>query len=110
MTAEMMEHYDRSQPSMKSVEIGGYYAIFEDDCWHRIRCEEFDSVTGMVTVLFIDHGDEDQRPLSDLRILDKKFCSLSAQVIFQHTYTHMTSNYNIHHYKKSNFFRLCVCV
>ncbi|KAF7386779.1 hypothetical protein HZH66_011231 [Vespula vulgaris] len=81
MIAEMMEYYSRSQTSIKSVEIGGYYAIFEDDCWHRVRCEEFDSNTGLVTVLFIDHGDEDQRPLSDLYILDKKFCSLSAQAM-----------------------------
>ncbi|KAI4484094.1 hypothetical protein M0804_007550 [Polistes exclamans] len=81
MIADMMEYYGRSQSSVKSVEIGGYYAIFEDDSWHRVRCEEFDNTTGVVTVLFIDHGDEVKRSLRDLRILDKKFCSLPAQAI-----------------------------
>ncbi|XP_043486292.1 tudor domain-containing protein 7 isoform X2 [Polistes fuscatus] len=81
MIADMMEYYSRSQSPVKSVEIGDYYAIFEDDSWHRVRCEEFDNTTGVVTVLFIDHGDEVKRSLSDLRILDKKFCSLPAQAI-----------------------------
>ncbi|XP_014606178.1 PREDICTED: tudor domain-containing protein 7-like isoform X2 [Polistes canadensis] len=81
MIADMMEYYGRSQSSVKLVEIGGYYAIFEDDSWHRVRCEEFDNTTGVVTVLFIDHGDEVKRSLRDLRILDKKFCSLPAQAI-----------------------------
>lgn len=81
MIAEMMEYYGRSQSPVKSVEIGNYYAILEDDSWHRVRCEEFDNTAGSVTVLFIDHGDEVKRSLSDLRILDKKFCSLPAQAI-----------------------------
>lgn len=81
MIAEMLEYYNFNQASAKTVEIGKYYAIFEDDYWHRVRCEEFDSSTGLATVLFIDHGDEVQRPFSDLRILDKKFCSLPAQAM-----------------------------
>ncbi|KAK2584964.1 hypothetical protein KPH14_002552 [Odynerus spinipes] len=81
MVAEMLEYYNRNQPSVKTVETGNYYAIFEDECWHRVRCEELDSNTGVATVLFIDHGDEGQRSCSDLRVLDKKFCSLPAQAM-----------------------------
>ncbi|XP_015187922.1 PREDICTED: tudor domain-containing protein 7B-like [Polistes dominula] len=82
MLSNMMEYYGRSQSPVKSVEIGGYYAIFEDDSWHRVRCEEVDSITaGLVTVSFIDHGDVVKRSLSDLYILDKMFCSLPAQAM-----------------------------
>ncbi|XP_076752241.1 tudor domain-containing protein 7 tapas isoform X1 [Xylocopa sonorina] len=83
MTTEMSQHYDKIKQSIKpqTVEIGGYYVVFEDESWHRIRCIDYDATSGMVTVAFIDHGDEDVFHYNRLQILDKKFCVLPAQAI-----------------------------
>lgn len=82
MTTEMSKHYGNIQQSLKAplIEIGNYYVVFEDESWHRVRCVDFNNTTGMVTVSFIDHGDEDIYHYSRLQVLDKKFCVLPAQV------------------------------
>lgn len=79
----MAQYYNAIQRSVKPIpiEIGNYYVIFEDDSWHRVCCVDYKSITGMATVLFIDHGDEDTFHHSKLQILDKKFCLLPAQVL-----------------------------
>ncbi|CAK9832538.1 Tudor domain-containing protein 7 [Anthophora retusa] len=83
MTAEMTQHYSKLQQSVKplTIETGNYYVIFEDELWHRVRCIDYDSTSGMVTVSFIDHGDEDIFHYSRLQMLDKKFCVLPAQAL-----------------------------
>ncbi|XP_043254220.1 tudor domain-containing protein 7-like [Colletes gigas] len=81
MTTEMAQHYNGIHKSVKPIEIGSYYAVSEDDSWHRVRCLEYDSVTGLATVLFIDHGDEDSIHYSKLHVLDRKFCVLPAQAL-----------------------------
>ncbi|XP_076172297.1 tudor domain-containing protein 7 tapas isoform X2 [Ptiloglossa arizonensis] len=83
MINEMAQYYNAIQRSVKPIpiEIGNYYVIFEDDSWHRVCCVDYKSITGMATVLFIDHGDEDTFHHSKLQILDKKFCLLPAQAL-----------------------------
>ncbi|XP_033350171.1 tudor domain-containing protein 7-like [Bombus vosnesenskii] len=83
MTTEMRKHYSNIQQSLKAslIEIGNYYVVFEDESWHRVRCVDFNITTGMVTVSFIDYGDEDIYHYSRLQILDKKFCVLPAQAL-----------------------------
>lgn len=76
----MAQYYSKTQHPVKQVEIGSYYAVFEDDSWHRVRCIGYDVATGMATVSFIDHGDEDSFHCNRLQILDKQFCMLPAQV------------------------------
>ncbi|KZC05161.1 Tudor domain-containing protein 7 [Dufourea novaeangliae] len=83
MLTEMTQYYKKAQSPTKSlpIEIGNYYVIFEDDCWHRVRCMDYNQTTGMATVLFIDHGDEDTFHQSKLQTLDKTFCVLPAQAL-----------------------------
>ncbi|XP_031830738.1 tudor domain-containing protein 7 tapas [Nomia melanderi] len=83
MTAEMTQYYKKLQQPVKMlpIEIGNYYVIFEDDCWHRVRCIDYNVTTGMATVLFIDLGDEDTFHHSRLQTLDKTFCVLPAQAL-----------------------------
>lgn len=85
MTKEMTKHYDKKKPSMLSTEcvIGDFYAIFEENYWRRVQCIDFDFETGLATVFFIDEGYDEQYKPDMLHPLDKKFCSLPAQVIFQ---------------------------
>lgn len=63
--------------------IGDFYAIREDDDWHRVQCIDFVSDTGLATVYFIDEGCEAQCKCDVLQPLEKKFCILPAQV-FDH--------------------------
>ena len=81
MTAEMAQHYGKIQQAAKSVliEIGNYYVVFEDSSWHRVRCIDYDSATGIANVSFIDHGDADSFHHSKLHVLEKQFCVLPAQ-------------------------------
>ena len=83
MTSEMAQHYGKIQQTAKSVliEIGNYYVVFEDDSWHRVRCIDYDSGTGIATVSFIDHGDADSFHHSKLHVLEKQFCVLPAQAL-----------------------------
>ncbi|KAK1132304.1 hypothetical protein K0M31_016420 [Melipona bicolor] len=82
MTTKMSQHYNKIQSGKAPhIEIGNYYVVFEDESWHRVRCIDFNIKNGMVTVSFIDHGDEDTFHFSRLQILDKKFCALPAQAI-----------------------------
>jgi len=60
--------------------IGDFYAILEEDYWHRVQCIDIDSDTGIATVFFIDEGYEEQYKPDALCPLDKKFCTLPAQV------------------------------
>ncbi|OAD62297.1 Tudor domain-containing protein 7 [Eufriesea mexicana] len=82
MATEMSQYYSKIQQPVKSqaIETGNYYAVFEDESWHRVRCVDYNVTNGMVTVSFIDHGDEDTFHHNRLQILDKKFCVLPAQI------------------------------
>lgn len=77
----MSQHYNKIQSGKAPhIETGNYYVVFEDGSWHRVRCIDFNIKNGMVTVSFIDYGDEDIFHFSRLQVLDKKFCALPAQV------------------------------
>lgn len=86
MRKEMTNHYDKKKSvSIPSVEciVGDFYAVLEDNYWHRVQCIDFDFETGLATVFFIDEGYDEQYKPDALHFLDKKFCKLPAQVIFQ---------------------------
>lgn len=86
MTKEMTKHYDKKKPtsmlSAECVDVGDFYAIFEENNWRRVQCIDFDFETGLATVFFIDEGYDEQYKPDFLHPLDKKFCSLPAQVSF----------------------------
>ncbi|XP_069687013.1 tudor domain-containing protein 7 isoform X2 [Periplaneta americana] len=62
-------------------EIGSFYAIKIDDCWHRVELVEMDKVNNTCQVFFIDHGDEESVNLKDLHVLERRFARLPAQAI-----------------------------
>lgn len=78
----MIEYYDQlKEPIAKTACIvGDFYAIFEDNNWHRVQCIDFDLDTGNAMVHFIDEGYEDEYNCELLHPLDKRFCDLQAQV------------------------------
>lgn len=81
----MTKHYDKKKsvsiPSTECI-VGDFYAVLEDNYWHRVQCIDFDFETGLATVFFIDEGYDEQYKSDVLHPLDKKFCMLSVQVIF----------------------------
>nr|XP_033339584.1 tudor domain-containing protein 7-like [Megalopta genalis]XP_033339585.1 tudor domain-containing protein 7-like [Megalopta genalis] len=83
MTTEMTQYYKKLVPSGKttSIEVGNYYVVFDDDYWYRVRCIEYNTLTGIATVFFIDLGGEDNFHGSKLQALDKTFCVLPAQAL-----------------------------
>ncbi|XP_015587926.1 tudor domain-containing protein 7 [Cephus cinctus] len=81
MASEMEQHYAHMKPNQSHIEVDNYYAIFEDESWHRVQCLEYDDQTGEATVLFIDLGDEDTFHYTKLFPLDKRFCTLPAQAL-----------------------------
>ncbi|XP_078039259.1 tudor domain-containing protein 7A-like [Augochlora pura] len=83
MTMEMTQYYKKLVSSGKSlsIEVGNYYVVFDDDYWHRVRCIEYNALTEMATVFFIDLGGEDTFHANRLQALDKTFCVLPAQAL-----------------------------
>ncbi|XP_014473418.1 PREDICTED: tudor domain-containing protein 7 isoform X2 [Dinoponera quadriceps] len=83
MTNEMAEYYRQMKESVptSTCAIGDFYAIFEDEDWHRVQCIDFEPNDGLATVHFIDEGYEDQYKCDVLLPLDKKFCVLPAQAV-----------------------------
>ncbi|EZA47760.1 tudor domain-containing protein 7A [Ooceraea biroi] len=83
MTNEMTRHYNeiKKPATTTTCVIGDFYAILEDDYWHRVQCIDIDSDTEVATVFFIDEGYEGQYKPDVLHPLDKRFCTLSAQAI-----------------------------
>lgn len=93
MTNEMTEYYNnikvldeyfdkikQNVPTSTCVP-GDFYAILEDDYWHRVQCIDYESDTQLATVHFIDEGYEGQYKCDMLQPLEKKFCVLSSQVL-----------------------------
>ncbi|XP_012284701.1 tudor domain-containing protein 7A [Orussus abietinus] len=81
IASEMEQYYAPLERSTvtSAVDVGSYYAVFQDDSWHRVECVEFDAASGKAAVFFIDHGDDDVFHCSKLYPLEKQFCLLPAQ-------------------------------
>lgn len=60
-------------------EIGAFYAIKMDDCWHRVELVEIKETCTEGRVFFIDHGDEEDILLNQLHTLEQHFAKLPAQ-------------------------------
>ncbi|XP_063609243.1 tudor domain-containing protein 7-like [Penaeus indicus] len=77
-----MELYYMEEKNLSPVSetiTGKVYAASYDESWFRVQVL---SVNGdQVTVLFIDHGDEEQLSLSLIHNLHKNFCNLPAQSV-----------------------------
>ncbi|XP_047483848.1 tudor domain-containing protein 7-like isoform X6 [Penaeus chinensis] len=75
-----MELYYMEEKNLSPVSetiVGKVYAASYDESWFRVQIL---SVNGdQVTVLFIDHGDEEQLSISLIHNLHKNFCNLPAQ-------------------------------
>jgi len=61
-------------------EIGSFYAIKMDDCWHRVELVEINETRTEGRVFFIDHGAEEEILLDQLHVLEECFAKLPAQV------------------------------
>lgn len=71
-----MEHLN----VVPNPEVGSFYAIKMDDCWHRVELVEVNETCTKGWVFFIDHGDEEEVPLKELHLLEQRFARLPAQV------------------------------
>lgn len=82
MTNEMTKHYNQINKPISPVACvrGDFYAVLEENYWHRVQCTDFNDETGIATVFFIDEGYEEQYKPDVLHPLDKKFCVLPCQV------------------------------
>ncbi|XP_036140516.1 tudor domain-containing protein 7 isoform X2 [Monomorium pharaonis] len=83
MTNEMMRYYDQMNERISPVTCvrNNFYAVLEENYWHRVQCIDFNDETGIATVFFIDEGIVEQYKLDVLHPLDKKFCILPCQAI-----------------------------
>jgi len=84
MINEMTRHYDQiNKPtSSGTCVLGDFYAVLEENYWHRVQCIDFNNETEIATVFFIDEGYEEQYKADVLHPLDKKFCILPCQVTY----------------------------
>ncbi|XP_069986778.1 tudor domain-containing protein 7B isoform X18 [Penaeus vannamei] len=77
-----MELYYMEEKNLSPVSetiVGKVYAASYDESWFRVQVL---SINGdQVTVLFIDHGDEEQLSVSLIHNLHKNFCNLPAQSV-----------------------------
>ncbi|XP_018318285.1 tudor domain-containing protein 7 isoform X2 [Mycetomoellerius zeteki] len=83
MTNEMTSYYDKINKPISSVACvpGDFYAVLEENYWHRVQCTDYDNETGIATVFFIDEGYMEQYKSDVLHLLDKRFNSLPFQAI-----------------------------
>ncbi|XP_011061556.1 PREDICTED: tudor domain-containing protein 7-like isoform X1 [Acromyrmex echinatior] len=83
MTNEMTSYYDKLNKPTSSVACvpGDFYAVLEENYWHRVECTDYDNETGIATVFFIDQGYVEQYKSDVLHPLDKKFNTLPFQAI-----------------------------
>ncbi|XP_008214693.1 tudor domain-containing protein 7 isoform X1 [Nasonia vitripennis] len=76
---EMKKFYDSEKMVASSIKEGGFYAVYKDDFWHRVKCLKCDKSTALV--LFIDQGDEYTFSLENIFELHNKFVLMPAQAI-----------------------------
>ncbi|KYM99296.1 PREDICTED: tudor domain-containing protein 7 isoform X2 [Cyphomyrmex costatus] len=83
MTNEMTSYYDKISKSTSSAACvpGDFYAVLEENYWHRVQCTDYNNETGIATVFFIDEGYVEQYKSDVLHPLDKRFNSLSFQAM-----------------------------
>lgn len=80
---EMFEYYDKLEQESSIVPVEGliYAAKSPDTNWYRARCISFDNEN--VTVLYLDYGNTEILPFSELRELTPKFiemCTLCIEI------------------------------
>ena len=78
----MTSYYDKINKPISSVTCvpGDFYAVLEENYWHRVECTDYDNETGIATVFFIDQGYAEQYKSDVLHPLDKRFNTLPFQV------------------------------
>ncbi|KAL7306420.1 hypothetical protein TKK_0001837 [Trichogramma kaykai] len=80
LSKEMKIYYNSEDAEVDKFVIGNYYAVF-DDQWHRVKCLNCDFHRKIASVFFVDRGDNDDFPFTELQILPPKFCQMPAQFV-----------------------------
>ncbi|XP_020295930.1 tudor domain-containing protein 7 isoform X2 [Pseudomyrmex gracilis] len=81
MMNNMRKYYNKVKEGVSECVVGDFYALLEDDSWHRVQCINFDSETEMAEVRFIDVGYEEVYKSNLLYPLEKEFCALPIQAM-----------------------------
>ncbi|KAK8404627.1 hypothetical protein O3P69_007705 [Scylla paramamosain] len=81
LQTEMELHYmeDKNLKPVKEPVVGEIYVASHEESWHRVELLEV--MGDQVKVKFVDHGDAEDIPLSDLHYLEAKFFSLPPQAL-----------------------------
>ncbi|XP_045124704.1 tudor domain-containing protein 7-like isoform X2 [Portunus trituberculatus] len=81
LQTEMELHYmeDKNLKPVKEPVVGEIYVASHEESWHRVELLEV--MDDQVKVKFVDHGDKEDIPLSDLHHLEAKFFSLPPQAL-----------------------------
>lgn len=75
-----LHYYDKEAiPRVGQPEVGKIYAAQVSSDWHRVKVTELRGI--VATCWFLDHGDQDQVPVEDLREIAPKFLDLPPQAI-----------------------------
>merc|ERR550539_303224 len=75
-----LHYYDKDAiPRVGQPEVGKIYAAQVSSDWHRVKVTELRGI--VATCWFLDHGDQDQVPVEDLREIAPKFLDLPPQAI-----------------------------
>ena len=75
-----LHYYDKDAiPRVGQPEVGKIYAAQVSSDWHRVRVLEVRGID--CTCSFLDHGDEDNIPVQDLREIAPKFLDLPPQAM-----------------------------
>lgn len=80
LATDMEMFYMEQVNVVPNPEVGSFYAIKMDDCWHRVELLEMNESCAKGWVFFIDHGDEEEVSLKELHLLEQCFVTLPAQV------------------------------
>ena len=81
LATDMEMFYMGASNVVSNPEVGMFYAIKMDDCWHRVKVIEINEAGTEAQIFFIDHGDEELVELKELHVLERRFARLPAQVI-----------------------------
>lgn len=78
---EFSNHYRSVGPSPGFIPKGGELvsAKFSDGAWYRGKIRRSSAVKKEAEVVFIDYGNQDTVPFSNIRPLDAKFRTLAGQ-------------------------------
>ena len=84
LVSQMNKHYSAMPPTNQLEPREGTYcaALFsQDNMWYRARINSYDKTANQIHVLFVDYGNSESLPVSNIRELTSEFLSLPNQAI-----------------------------